>query len=99
MSILDHFGINVSDHARSKAFYDQALAPLGIAEVMSFGAASGYGRGFKPDFWISQGKSSYQSDEQLRVISPVHVCFDIRTTKATARPSKPESVTQAAISC
>jgi catechol 2,3-dioxygenase-like lactoylglutathione lyase family enzyme len=30
MTILDHFGINVSSYARSKAFYEKALAPLGI---------------------------------------------------------------------
>ena len=32
--MLDHIGFAVSDLARSKAFYEQALAPLGI-ELLS----------------------------------------------------------------
>lgn len=72
MSILDHLGYIVSDHARSKAFYDRALAPLGVAEVMTYGLASGYGRGPKPDFWISQSPTASSA------IAPVHVCFAAR---------------------
>ena len=29
MAVLDHIGIGVADYERSKAFYEQALAPLG----------------------------------------------------------------------
>lgn len=79
MSILDHLGINVTDHARSRGFYDQALAPLGISPAMTFGLATGYGRGPKPDFWIGEGKTSTQTDEHVRVITPVHVCFAARS--------------------
>ncbi len=79
MSILDHLGINVSDHARARAFYDQALAPLGITPAMNYGLATGYGRGPKPDFWISEGKTRTQTDEQVRVITTVHVCFAARS--------------------
>ena len=32
--MLDHAGFPVSDYARSKAFYLQALTPLGYALVM-----------------------------------------------------------------
>jgi catechol 2,3-dioxygenase-like lactoylglutathione lyase family enzyme len=35
--ILDHFGFGVSDYPRAKAFYAQALAPLGITLLMEFG--------------------------------------------------------------
>ena len=79
-NILDHVGINVRDYARSKAFYTQALAPLGIGLVLEFGVAGGFGRDQKkPDFWIGQGKSEFQSDEQIRIITPVHVCFAARS--------------------
>lgn len=40
MSILDHVTLVVSDYARSKAFYEKALAPLGSAEVHEFHAAA-----------------------------------------------------------
>ena len=75
MGTLDHVGINVSDYARSKAFYDRALAPLGIRALMEHGTFCGYGRDGKPDFWIGAGKASFQTDEQLRAITPVHVAL------------------------
>lgn len=55
--MLDHVGIEVSDFARSKAFYAAALEPLGIELVMEFGeAAAGFGKeteqGPRPFFWI-----------------------------------------------
>jgi catechol 2,3-dioxygenase-like lactoylglutathione lyase family enzyme len=60
--MLDHIGIGVSDFARSKAFYDKALAPLGITLVMEVTpeqtgdhAAAGYGSQAKPYFWIGGG--------------------------------------------
>src|SRR5687767_6467493 len=77
--ILDHIGINVSDFERAKRFYQTALAPLGIELVMEFGPAAGFGRGKKPSFWIGFGRNAFQTDEQLRVITPVHVCFTARS--------------------
>ena len=31
---LDHIGLEVSDYERSKAFYEKALAPLGMRVIM-----------------------------------------------------------------
>jgi catechol 2,3-dioxygenase-like lactoylglutathione lyase family enzyme len=58
--MIDHIGFPVSDYDRSKAFYGAALAPLGYALIMEFGAdqtesghpAAGFGRDGKPDFWV-----------------------------------------------
>jgi catechol 2,3-dioxygenase-like lactoylglutathione lyase family enzyme len=56
--MLDHVGIPIADYARSKAFYEKALAPLGYAlvwEVPQTGngeKAAGFGTKGKPDFWI-----------------------------------------------
>ena len=75
MPIIDHIGINVTDSARSKAFYTQALAPLGISLVMEFGAACGFGRNGKPELWIGSGGMTFQTPAQLQVITPVHVCL------------------------
>ena len=51
--MLDHVTLGVSDIERSKAFYDQALRPLGIARLYAEGVtASGYGAGRKAFFWI-----------------------------------------------
>ena len=55
MITLDHIGFAVADYARSKAFYEAALAPLGMKLLMEFsGAAAGFGRddGGRPSFFI-----------------------------------------------
>ena len=71
--MLDHIGIKVTDIAKAKAFYDKALAPLGVGVVMEVsaeespeGAFIGYGEGFKPYFWVN---------EQERATELVHVAF------------------------
>jgi catechol 2,3-dioxygenase-like lactoylglutathione lyase family enzyme len=79
MAILDHIGINASDYARSKAFYEKALAPLGVTAVMEYGKAVGFGRDGKPDFWIGEGATRFQKPEHLAPITPVHVCFAARS--------------------
>ena len=51
--MLDHVGFAVNDYARSKAFYEQALAPLGLTLLLEpVGQAAGFGEGGKPFFWI-----------------------------------------------
>jgi len=37
--MIDHIGFPVSDYARSKAFYESALAPLGYTLIMEVAAA------------------------------------------------------------
>jgi catechol 2,3-dioxygenase-like lactoylglutathione lyase family enzyme len=79
MGIFDHIALVVSDYARSKAFYEKALAPLGIAPIKEFGRACGFGREKEPDdFWIGVGPSSFQRPEHVRVITPQHVAFVAR---------------------
>ncbi|QDF41207.1 VOC family protein [Bradyrhizobium symbiodeficiens] len=58
--MIDHLGFSVSDYERAKAFYTEALAPLGYglimevtAEQTGHAAAAGLGADGKPDFWIS----------------------------------------------
>jgi catechol 2,3-dioxygenase-like lactoylglutathione lyase family enzyme len=78
MAILDHVTLTVGDYARSKAFYEKALAPLGIKLLMDFGQACGFGRD-KPELWLGAGPASFQKPEQLRVITPMHVAFSAAT--------------------
>ena len=59
--MLDHLGLGVRDYAAAKAFYEQALAPLGMGvqmevppEVTEAGhPACGFGPKGRPEFWIS----------------------------------------------
>ena len=55
MRTLDHVGLAVADYGRSKAFYERALAPLGMSLLLEFsGAAAGFGRDgdARPSFFI-----------------------------------------------
>ena len=53
--ILDHLTISVSNFERSKAFYERALAPLGITVIMQFDGFAGMGKD-RPQFWFAAGK-------------------------------------------
>jgi catechol 2,3-dioxygenase-like lactoylglutathione lyase family enzyme len=64
--MIDHIKLNVGDAARSKAFYEQALAPLGYHVVMepSRGVV-GMGTRF-PDFWLAQSATPTVAHVALR---------------------------------
>lgn len=50
--MLDHLSIQCADVAASARFYDAVLAPLGGAQVMTFGDVIGYGVNGRPSFWL-----------------------------------------------
>ena len=59
--MLDHLGLRVSDIAKAKAFYETALAPLGIKmifevpkEATGGDPAYGFGEAQQPYFWIGK---------------------------------------------
>jgi catechol 2,3-dioxygenase-like lactoylglutathione lyase family enzyme len=49
--VIDHIGLEVSDLARSAAFYDALFARLGIRRVHTGPQAIAYGS-VQPQFWI-----------------------------------------------
>jgi catechol 2,3-dioxygenase-like lactoylglutathione lyase family enzyme len=58
---VDHVSIGVADLKAALAFYEAALAPLGIKRLMSYGDKDGqvdhvgFGSEFKPYFWVGRG--------------------------------------------
>jgi catechol 2,3-dioxygenase-like lactoylglutathione lyase family enzyme len=71
--MIDHTGVTVSNFAKSKSFYEKALAPLGYRVLAEFGPEvtgtagyAGFGVPPKPDFWIGQGEPNRPA---------VHVAF------------------------
>ena len=59
--IIDHMSLSVADFASMVAFYEKALAPLGVKVLMRLGkdvtsnvALAGFGRE-KPFLWIADG--------------------------------------------
>lgn len=74
--MFDHMGFDVVDFERSAAFYDAALAPLGIARLYAVPKEHtggidvvGYGAQ-RPQFWISGGG---------KASGKLHVCFAARS--------------------
>lgn len=65
--MIDHVTANVDDLDEAKAFYGEALDPLGYSVQMEFeGAAAGFGTGQGiPAFWISNRAER----------GPTHVAF------------------------
>jgi catechol 2,3-dioxygenase-like lactoylglutathione lyase family enzyme len=60
--MIDHTGLQVSDPAKSRRFYDEALAALGYRVLLEVPkeftggkVVLGYGVAPKPDFWLEQG--------------------------------------------
>lgn len=57
--MIDHLGIPTTDFEHSKAFFLQALAPLGWQVVMEApGHGAGLGKGGKPALWLSPDRKS-----------------------------------------
>jgi len=57
--MIDHLGLTVSDYARSRAFYEATLKPLGYRIEMEFnGEVAGFGVDGKPDFWIAKANGT-----------------------------------------
>jgi catechol 2,3-dioxygenase-like lactoylglutathione lyase family enzyme len=64
--VLDHVIINVSDYDGARAFYEQALDPLGVGVIIEADQMCGFGEDGKPYLWIAErGEAS----------SPVHVAL------------------------
>ena len=79
--MLDHVGFGVSDYARSKAFYEQALAPLGITLLMEpVAQAAG----------LRQGRQAVLLDRDARAGGRGRRCTS-RSSSRTARPSTPST--------
>ena len=54
--MIDHTSLTVSDFAKSRAFFERALKPLGYKVMREFPGVAGFGEGERADFWIAQGK-------------------------------------------
>lgn len=64
--MFDHIGFAVSNLAASKAFFLQALAPLGVQAQMEGPWGVGLGQAGKPSLWLH---------EHTPATSPMHLAF------------------------
>jgi catechol 2,3-dioxygenase-like lactoylglutathione lyase family enzyme len=66
--MIAHTTLHVSDYMKSKAFYVQALAPLGYKNNMEEGEAAGFNDGKNTDFWIMR----------VDQVVPTHLAFEAK---------------------
>ena len=67
--MLAHVSIGVKDIARAKAFYDSALAPLGVTPQYAEGGSVGYGEAMF--FWLNEVAAPVPANPE----SGLHFCF------------------------
>lgn len=67
--MIAHTTLPVGDYRKAKAFYIEALAPLGYSNNMEYGEAAGFNDGKNTDFWIAH------HDE----VVPTHVAFEAKS--------------------
>ena len=73
--MIDHISIGVSDLERSSRFYELALAPLGLAKVVTRPATIGFGKAY-PEFWINLRPNM----TPVAADSGNHVCLRAKST-------------------
>ncbi len=83
--MIDHLSIQCSDVAKSAAFYDAVLAPLGGVRVMDFGDVIGFGTPPMPDFWIgSRTTGEGFRESHVAFSAPTRAAVDAFFAAATA---------------
>jgi catechol 2,3-dioxygenase-like lactoylglutathione lyase family enzyme len=75
--MFDHVSIGVADIARSKKFYDAALAPLGYSRLSDGETSLGYGDK-AVTLWLGATRKPVKSDLE----SGLHFCFVARDRPA-----------------
>ena len=81
--MIDHLSLGVRDLARSRAFYDTVLAPLGYRRMFDLEDASGYGRA-EPHplqeqalpFWVTKNADGPALNGHVCFLAPARAAVD-----------------------
>ena len=69
--MIDHISVAVSDLARSTAFYERVLGPLGLSRLVDRAPATvGFGKKY-PEFWLNARDALAPQPES----TGVHICL------------------------
>ncbi len=68
--MFDHMGFAVVDFAKSRVFYEKALAALGVGVIMQGEDFIGFGGDGRPQFWVGIGD---------RPTTRMHLAFAAKT--------------------
>jgi catechol 2,3-dioxygenase-like lactoylglutathione lyase family enzyme len=92
--MLDHVVFYINDYAKSKAFYERALKPLGISALVEFTAEQTGGHpyaGFgsdRPFFWVGTGKTALSGAFHIAFTAKDHASVDAFYKAALAAGGK-----------
>ncbi len=75
--MLDHVSLGVADVARTRKFYDAALAPLGYRRLSNSDESLGYGAD-SVALWLNEAARPVPADRE----SGLHFCFVAPSRKA-----------------
>lgn len=75
--LIDHVSLQVSDVARSRAFYEPLLSPLGLSPAHTDGEAVGFANDKHAPFWILP--AGRNADREL------HLAFSAASREAVAQ--------------
>jgi len=64
---IDHIGFAITDCERSKEFYTQCLAPLGLELVVEIEGWAGFGNNGKAELWFGEDSEAHK---------PMHIAFN-----------------------
>jgi catechol 2,3-dioxygenase-like lactoylglutathione lyase family enzyme len=79
--MIDHVSLAVADLARSTAFYEQVLAPLGLTKLVAReDASTGFGKRY-PEFWLNARPGLAPGPET----TGTHVCLRAPSEDAVRR--------------
>jgi catechol 2,3-dioxygenase-like lactoylglutathione lyase family enzyme len=74
--MIDHISLPVSDLAKSAAFYEALLTPLGYRKLIERDANIGFGKAY-PELWLNH------RDEVRKAANPgCHICLRARSEDA-----------------
>lgn len=72
--MIDHVSVAVADLARSAAFYEAVLAPLGLTKLVTRERTVGFGKAY-PEFWINLREGLAPQPET----AGIHICLRTRS--------------------
>jgi catechol 2,3-dioxygenase-like lactoylglutathione lyase family enzyme len=75
--MIDHVSLAVADLARSAAFYEAVLAPLGLARLVVREGTVGFGKRY-PEFWLNTREGLEPQPET----TGTHICLRARDEAA-----------------
>ena len=73
--MIDHISVGVRDLERSARFYEAALAPLGLARLVTRPATIGFGKSY-PEFWINLHEGMMAVARE----SGTHICLRAKSS-------------------